>query len=65
MAAELKRTENNTLDMHKWLSRTTVESISQGGLGTPLDILRDEDVAHPYGAALKAYMYVKTVFIAI
>ncbi|KAK7680835.1 hypothetical protein QCA50_016145 [Cerrena zonata] len=56
MVAELKRTENNTLDMHKWLSRTTVESISQDGLGTPLDILRDEEVAHPYGAAMKAYI---------
>lgn len=56
MFVELKRSVSSTLDMHKWLSRTTVEHISQGGLGTSFDVLSAKNVNHPYGAAMKAYM---------
>ena len=61
ISADLGSTPNGTLDMHRWISRTTVEYVSQGGLGTSLDVLDGADITHPYGEAMKRYMYVYTL----
>ena len=51
-----------TVDIMRWLTRTALELIGQGGLGVSMDTL-GEPVHNPFAESIKMLVYVSLILI--
>ena len=53
-ALEARVTDSEEIDVHGWMSRTTLEMLGQAGLGYSFDAL-DENATNEYSEAIKLF----------
>ena len=54
---EARVTDSEEIDVHGWMSRTTLEMLGQAGLGYSFDNFVD-DSTDDFGEAIKMFLYV-------
>jgi hypothetical protein len=64
LANEVRKSNGESMDVMKWISRAALEYIGQGGLGYSFDAL-DEGKKNTYSELIKSFGYVLSLHSTI